>query len=222
MADTLKALILDFDGVILESNDLKTQAFVSVFNRFPEHADAMMAYHRAHVSDTRFVKFRHLVHERLGRPDDEALVQELADAFSRETRRLLATCPLVPGAEAFLQAASARVPVYLASVTPQAELEDLLEARHLRRYFTKVYGCPPWTKASAVGDILAGLGGPAHVLFIGDSAGDQRAAAANSVEFLARDSGLPFDVPVPPSFPNMTAMAHAIRHRLPHEGQGLL
>lgn len=222
MAGALKALILDFDGVILESNDLKTQAFVSVFSRFPEHADAMMAYHRAHVSDTRFMKFKHLVFERLGRPGDDGLVQELAEAFSAETRRLLATCPFVPGAHAFLEMTSARVPLYLASVTPEAELQALLEARQLRQYFAKVYGCPPWTKATAVADILTGLGGAADVLFIGDSAGDQRAAITTGVEFLARDSGLPFDAPVPRSFPDMTAMADAIRHRLPHEGQGPL
>lgn len=218
MTEAVTAIILDFDGVILESNALKTEAFASVFARFSEHADAMMAYHHAHVSDTRFAKFRYLVHERLGRPDGDPLVNELADAFARETRRLLATCPFVPGAESFLAMAHARVPLYLASVTPQEELEALLDARTLRQYFARVYGCPPWTKASAIGDILSLLGGPRNVLFIGDSAGDQRAAALNGVEFMARDSGLPFDAPLPLSFPDMTAMAHAIRHRLPTEG----
>lgn len=217
----LRAVILDFDGVVIESNDLKTQAFARVFARFPEHAGAMMDYHHAHVSDTRFLKFRHLVHERLGRPADDPLVDELGEAFSRETQRLLAACPLVPGAEAFLADVAGRVPLYLASVTPQAELETLLAARGFGRYFTRIYGCPPWNKPAAIADILSGLGGPAGVLFIGDSAGDQRAAAANGVEFLARDSGLPFDPPAPRAFPDMTAIAAAIADRLPAAGQDL-
>jgi beta-phosphoglucomutase-like phosphatase (HAD superfamily) len=40
-------VILDFDGVVLESNAVKTEAFRDVFARFPEHAEAMMDFHRA-------------------------------------------------------------------------------------------------------------------------------------------------------------------------------
>lgn len=205
----IHTLILDFDGVIVESNDLKTRAFEKVFARFPEHAGAMMAYHEAHVSASRFDKFRYLVTELLGRADDDALMGELAEAFSAETRRQVAECPMVPGAAEFLASVTTRVPVYLASVTPQADLEAILELRGLTHHFTRVYGCPPWTKASAIEDI-AGEG----VLFIGDSAGDQRAALATGVEFLARDSGLPFDDPQPASEPDLHAVLARIQSRL--------
>jgi beta-phosphoglucomutase-like phosphatase (HAD superfamily) len=52
----LRVLILDFDGVVIESNDVKKEAFQRVFARFPEHAEAMMAFHHAHVSLSRFAK----------------------------------------------------------------------------------------------------------------------------------------------------------------------
>ena len=45
----LKILILDFDGVVIESNAVKTDAFDHVFGRFPDHAAAMMAYHHSNV-----------------------------------------------------------------------------------------------------------------------------------------------------------------------------
>lgn len=207
-------LILDFDGVIVESNDIKTRAFATVFSRFPEHADAMMAYHEAHVSASRFDKFRYLVTQLLGRTADDPLMTELADAFSEETRKQVIACPMVPGAAAFLDAVSARVPVYLASVTPQADLDAILAARDLTRYFTRVYGCPPWTKASAITDILTHVE-RANTLFIGDSAGDQRAALETGVEFLARDSGLPFDDPQPVSGPDMCDLLVRVMPRLP-------
>ena len=73
----IRALILDFDGVIVESNALKTEAFEAVFSRFPEHAAAMLAYHHAHVSESRYAKFEHLA-ERLGKPRDDVLMAELA------------------------------------------------------------------------------------------------------------------------------------------------
>lgn len=212
---SLRAVILDFDGVIVESNDLKTEAFARVFARFPQHAAAMMAFHHAHVSDTRFLKFKHLAHNLLGLPEGDPLVGELAEQFSGVVQELLRACSLVPGASAFLDTTVARVPLYLASVTPQQELDALLAHRGFAHYFTRAYGCPPWTKATAVADVLRTLGGAQDVLFIGDSAGDQRAALANGVEFIARDSGLTFDEPRPRAFPDMTAMAAAIAHRLP-------
>jgi phosphoglycolate phosphatase-like HAD superfamily hydrolase len=211
----LRALVLDFDGVILESNDLKTGAFEHVFGRFPDHAAAMMAYHHAHVSDSRFSKFRHLVVERLGRPADDPLIGELASAFSAEMLRRMETCAAVPGAQVFLAAVRRRLPVFLASVTPQHELETILERRGLSSAFTRVYGCPPWTKARALADIVTSIGGPEHTLLVGDSAGDQRTAREAAVEFIARDSGLSFDDPQPPTFPDMTSLLAAISARLP-------
>ena len=38
----IEALILDFDGVVIESNEVKTNAFHNVFSRFPEFTDTMM------------------------------------------------------------------------------------------------------------------------------------------------------------------------------------
>jgi phosphoglycolate phosphatase-like HAD superfamily hydrolase len=211
----LRALILDFDGVLIESNTLKTESFAAVFARFPEHADSMMAFHHANVSATRDDKFRHLVTAKLNRPADDPLVEELASAFSRQMLARLERCAWVTGAHAFLDRVRGRLPVYLASATPQAELDHILSRRGLAGAFTGVYGCPPWTKDRAVADILEKTGGAAGVTFIGDSAGDQRAAARAGVEFVARDSGLPFDDPQPRSFTDLTAIAAALHDRLP-------
>jgi phosphoglycolate phosphatase-like HAD superfamily hydrolase len=216
----LRAIISDFDGVILESNDLKTRAFEAVFAGFPEHAGAMMAYHHAHVSDSRFAKFRHFVTVCLGRSEDDPLVDQLAAAFSAEMLRQIDACPLVPGALPFLVRAHAALPVFLASVTPQDELDVILQRRGLAEYFTRVYGCPPWSKVAAVTDIVSAFGGSEGVLFIGDSAGDQRAALEAGVEFLARDSGLPFDAPRPRAFPDLLQLGEAIADRLPHLEEG--
>lgn len=211
----IRALILDFDGVIIESNDLKTRAFESVFGRFPEHAAAMMAYHHAHMFESRFFKFRHLVTEVLGRDADDPLAGELATAFEEETSRHMVACSMVPGAAEFLHTVNARVPMYLASVNPQEQLDSVLAARRLDHFFHRVYGCPPWTKASAVADIVTSLGSGDGVVFVGDSAGDQRAAALNGIEFIARDSGLPLDAPLPASGRDLHEVLALIHDRLP-------
>jgi len=199
----LRVLILDFDGVVIESNAVKTEAFEYVFARFPEYAEAMMAFHHAHVSIDRFVKFRRLA-ELMGKEKDAGFLTEIAESFSAQVRSAMLKVPLVPGADSFLDKAVANMPVYLASVTPERELFDVLNKRNLAHWFLEVYGCPPWTKPEAIRDILSREKiGPSGALLIGDSAGDQRAARETGINFLGRDSGLEFDSPLPLCFSDM-------------------
>ena len=213
--DSLRVVILDFDGVVLESNAVKTEAFRDVFARFPTHTQAMMDFHHAHVSLSRFAKFDHLL-ELIGRAGDGALRADLAADFSRRTLDRIMAVPFVPGAEAFLRDATPRLPVYLASVTPADDLACILDRRGLTKWFRDVYACPPWSKPDAIRDVLRREGAaPSEAILVGDSAGDQRAALMARVPFLARDSGLEFDLPAPLTFPDMSGIADFIKARLP-------
>jgi beta-phosphoglucomutase-like phosphatase (HAD superfamily) len=215
VSDSLHAIVLDFDGVILESNGVKTEAFQDVFSRFPGHADAAMSYHRANAWRSRYDKIDFLLRE-LGRPDEARLREELAADFSRRTLERLATVPFVPGAPEFLAEFSARIALYVVSVTPQTDLDSTIRDRGLRHYFQDVYGCPPWTKATAVLDVLEHKRyEPSRVVLIGDAPGDRSAAAEAGVEFVARRSEIAFDAPEPRLYDDLFAIAAALRGRLP-------
>jgi phosphoglycolate phosphatase len=212
---SIRVVILDFDGVVIESNQVKTLAFADVFARFPEHAEAMMAFHHANVSASRFVKIDHLVTNLLGRPGDTALRDSLANEFSRRSRELIATVPYVDGAEALLETVSSRVPLYLASVTPAEDLGAILAERNLTHFFHGVYGCPPWNKPAAIRDVLAHQGvRPDEAVLVGDSGGDQRAAAQTGVHFIARQSGLPFEWVPTVSFSDLTGVVDFLHPKL--------
>lgn len=207
-----RIVILDFDGVVVESNAVKTAAFADVFARFPEHFDRAMEYHRAHVSRSRFEKFDFLVRECLERGDDTLLRQELAEEFSRRTIDRVVACEFVPGAEEFLATFSATTALYLASVTPQEDLDTILSRRQLAAYFRDAYGCPPWNKELAIRDILRREGAAAdEAVLVGDSDGDRKAAAATGVAFVARNSGLRFEVAPEYLYPDLHAVARHLR-----------
>jgi phosphoglycolate phosphatase-like HAD superfamily hydrolase len=211
----LRVLILDFDGVVIESNDVKKEAFQRVFARFPEHAEVMMAFHHAHVSLSRFAKFEHLL-ALMGRIDDSVLMEDIAADFSRRVLEKMMPVPLVMGAENFLRKVTQVRPVYLASVTPAEELNLILAQRGLAHWFRDIYGCPPWTKPDAIRDVVAREKvNPGEVLLIGDSAGDQHAAQITGVRFLARDSGLSFDPPAPLTFADLNEIGQYIENLLP-------
>jgi phosphoglycolate phosphatase-like HAD superfamily hydrolase len=192
MPNKIELLILDFDGVVIESNDIKTQAFKKIFSQFPQYKDVMMQFHCENISVSRVEKFDYLA-ALMGRGTDSKLKAEMADNFSQYVLEGILTVPLVKGAERFLKMAKSQFPLYLASVTPANELNHILEKRGLLHWFNDVYGCPPWTKANAIRDILSRKSIlPGNSLLIGDSAGDQRAALETGVQFIARDSGLKF------------------------------
>lgn len=213
--DILRVLILDFDGVVIESNAVKTEAFAWLFQQFPEHASAMMRFHEMNISASRFVKFDHLL-KLLGRENDSSLRQHLAAKFSGRVFEEIIKVPMVSGSEEFLRAFLSKVPIYLASVTPEPELHEILNRRNLTHWFSGVFGCPPWTKADAIRMILAKeCASTNDVLLIGDSSGDQSAAQETGIHFLARDSGLPFLSPHPPLFPDLHAILKYLQKTFP-------
>lgn len=189
------ALLLDFDGVILESVELKIQAFLKVYeNEAPAKLAQVLEYQAQHGGVTRRVKFRHFEQHLFGRAGDPAAVEQLSAAYTGLVHDAVLACPFVPGAEGFLQAAQGRVDLHVVSGTPQAELVDIIQRRGLSGYFRSVHGAPA-TKPEAFARILEQYGyAPARTLAVGD---------ATTEYFAAADLGIPFLGVVPEGEPNL-------------------
>ena len=80
---TLKVVISDFDGTLVESAGIKNEAFHALYSdEAPEHLDEIMAYHKAHNATLRFEKFRHIHETFLGKLYTEADAARLSARFS--------------------------------------------------------------------------------------------------------------------------------------------
>ncbi len=190
----VRAIILDFDGVLVESNAEKMQAFEDLFALHPAFGDAMRAFHLANYSRPRMMKFTHYVYQLMDRPGDENAVREMAREFSRIVTARVIACREVPGAADFLKEFSRKIPLYVSSTTPQEELMHIIAARGMEPYFRDVFGDPPVKKADAIREILQREQlSPAEVVFVGDALSDYRVATEAELTFLGRNSGLPFD-----------------------------
>jgi phosphoglycolate phosphatase-like HAD superfamily hydrolase len=183
----LRAVVFDFDGVILESADIKTEAFCELFSHLgPTMVAQVREHHLANLGISRFVKFDWIYANVVRQPLPETERLELGDRFSSIALRKVLECPFVPGADAALSALAGRYPLFVASGTPQDELDRVVHARGLGRHFVEVWGSPR-EKANVLADIAARHGLRAdQMLFIGDGATDARAAAAAGAHFLAR------------------------------------
>jgi len=185
----LRAIVFDFDGVVLESADVKTEAFVELFaGHGPEIAAKVRAHHLANLGISRFKKFEWIYANLLDQPlsDDES--RALGEAFSALALEKILVAPFVRGADAALEALAARWPLFVASGTPEAELQHIVEQRGLTPRFREVHGTPAEKPAILEGLMARHGWTPREVLFIGDGASDHKAAAATGVEFLARDT----------------------------------
>lgn len=182
------ALILDFDGVLVESLDIKSDAFAALYAQYgPQISAAARAYHLANLGVSRFDKFRHYETRLLGRPaPDAAVLEALNRRFSALVETAVAAAAMVAGAQALLDAQLGKLPMFVVSATPQDELRRIVAQRGLERYFQAVHGTPG-DKTRHVGAILARHGfPPARTLMVGDAVADYLGAQANGTGFLGR------------------------------------
>ena len=190
-----RAVIFDFDGVVLESADIKTDAFRELFAAYPEHVGAIVDYHVTNFGISRFVKFEWIYRELLHRPLPDAEMQALNERFSGIVLDKVLACPFVPGARETIAALRGRVPMYVASGTPQAELELIVERRGLAGAFARVWGSPA-TKPNAIAAVRAAhVLQPGDVVFVGDGQSDLAAALETGIRFVARAAAAPAWLP---------------------------
>ena len=186
----LKLIILDFDGVIVESADIKTEAFRKLFSNHPEHVDEIVEYHKKNAGVNRYEKFEYIYKNILDRPLDKEKKAQLGSRFSALVVDEIKSCPLVPGALEFLEKYSKRVKLFIASSTPEEELRSLVKARNLEGYFRGIYGAPS-KKSEITSRIMKeeGVKGK-EVLFVGDSTADFAEATKAGVRFIGRVANL--------------------------------
>lgn len=188
----IRAVVLDFDGVILESAQIKTEAFRALFQEIcPERLKEALDCHLAHEGISRFVKFRMVYDDVLKQPLAPEQEQALGRRFEALVREAVLRAPLVAGAQEFLQSArtSGRYRIFVASGTPEEELRRIAEDRHLTGWAEEWHGSPR-TKPEIIRDILSRHGwAPSDAVVVGDAVSDQAAAQATGVLFIGRAAG---------------------------------
>ncbi len=147
----LQAIILDFDGVVANSERLHMRAFQDAL------APTSLvltdeAYYQHYLGFDDAGVFR-AVGQDLGAPFDAATVQALlADKEQRYEALAAAGEMLFPGVPDFIRRAAALVPLAIASGAHTREIEDVLDKAGLRHCFLAVVGADQTTHSKPAPD----------------------------------------------------------------------
>lgn len=196
-----QAIIFDFDGVVVESGKIKTQAFAELYRPYGEDIVAkVVQFHTQNGGMSRYRKFRHFQQHFLNKPPlTEEEEKQLDIRFSGLVVEAVIAAEAVPGAVELIRQQAERIPLFVASGTPETELKVIVERRGLTPYFTAVRGAPA-LKKTIIAEILSRHAlKPESVLMIGDAMADLEGALANSTAFLGRvhpDDSNPFPADV--------------------------
>ena len=186
----IKAIIFDFDGVIVESVNIKSTAFAEMYKAHGgDVVDKVLAHHLANGGMSRFekLKFYHTEYLRLNLGRNE--LAELADRFSNLVIDKVIAAPYVLGAYEFLSKYYHIYDFYISTGTPEAEIIRILKEKQIAVFFKGVYGSPE-KKSDHVRRILRnGEYQKNEVIFVGDSLTDRDAARKNNISFIARVEG---------------------------------
>ncbi len=181
----IKAIIYDFDGVICDSVNVKTEAFGEMYAQYgKEIQKKVIDYHLSHGGISRFEKFKYCHKTFLGKELDDKQVKDMGGYFSSLVLQKVIDSPFIPGADLFVSRMVNNYMQFICTGTPEKEIKKILDKRKLTDYFTNIYGSPQ-TKKEIIQKIVVDYSITTNeMIFFGDALTDYDAALHENVRFV--------------------------------------
>jgi len=173
-----KTWLLDCDGVIFDSNAIKTQAFWNVTIKFGKSAaEAFAKYHKDYGGISRYEKMSYFEKYIA----NESSASKLLLSYSKQCKIMLTNCKEVPGLREFLAFVDAKK--FVVSGGDESELRSLFKDRDLERMFDDIYGSPK-SKGTIIQQLKSQNIITYPAVFLGDSKHDYITAKEAGLDFI--------------------------------------
>ena len=181
----IKGIIFDFDGVIVDSVQVKTDAFAVLYKPYgPNIVKKVVEHHEANGGMSRFEKIR-LYHESfLNKTISEGGIMNFAGQFSELVVKKVIEAPYVPGALEYIKSEYSNKKLFISTGTPSDEIFRIVKAKNIGHYFVEILGSPD-IKMEHLKFIMSKYELNAdELIFFGDSSTDINAASAFNIPFI--------------------------------------
>ena len=183
-----KHLFFDFDGVLFNSNKIRTKGFKIIFKEFPKTmVDKIIDYHEINGGLSRYHKIRYFFENILNKDISDQLLQTYANEYRKVMAKELFDEKLkISDSINFLKTKRNKFDkTFIVSGSDQKELRNLCEFLEIKDLFNGIYGSPI-AKNELVKNILKKNSIELKdCCLIGDSLNDKEAALINGITFFA-------------------------------------
>jgi len=181
--DEYSTLIFDCDGVLLDSNKIKTNVFyLSALLYGENNAKKFVDYHLKNGGVSRYEKYQFFLEKIIGTEVNDIELGSLLNKYASEVREGLLTCSVAEGLGQLRKQSS--IDWMIVSGGDQNELRDIFHFRGLAGFFNKgIYGSPD-TKSMIFEHQRKKGNLKGRALYVGDSMYDYVAAKQAGIDFI--------------------------------------
>ena len=183
---SIKVIVFDFDGTLIDSNRLKYEAYFKLFQTSEHHTRTIREVLSKIYEQSWFVILEEIV-RRLnlnGESELEPEVDELAERYNDIVLNGAKMCPQMPGAQSALKSLSRRYRLYVSSTTPDSALKEIIRYRGWHRFFEDIFGYPHQKTATLKNIIALEMVQPTEVLVVGDGESDRISSSQAGCAFV--------------------------------------
>jgi len=181
----LKGIIFDFDGVVAESVQVKTDAFATLYKPYGNTiVNKVIKHHEENGGMSRFEKIKYYHKYFINKTISGNELYNLSQKFSDLVVDGVIKSPYVDGVLNFIKKKSIKYKLFVSTATPETEINTIIKAKKIERYFTSIYGAPS-TKYNHIDLIMSKYRlNNDELIFYGDSEADYCAAYDKNIKFV--------------------------------------
>ena len=183
--DKYDIFIFDCDGVILDSNKFKSNAFAEALpNEPPDLVAEFVQYHKQNGGISRYEKFRYYFEEMKKQVEAEAEIDKALNNFAAIVSEGLLKCNYIPGVvELIGELFNLNKRLFVVSGSDEKELIQVFRQRGIDHYFENIYGSPD-NKVKNTRKVISSINATKNGLFFGDSKSDYNASKTFGLDFV--------------------------------------
>jgi len=183
--DKYDFFIFDCDGVILDSNKFKSNAFAEALpNEPPDLVAEFVQYHKQNGGISRYEKFRYYFEEMKKQVEAEAEIDKALNNFAAIVSEGLLKCNYIPGVvEIIRELFNFNKQLFVVSGSDEKELIQVFRQRGIDHYFENIYGSPD-NKVKNTRKVISSISATKNGLFFGVSKSDYIASKTFGLDFV--------------------------------------